>query len=162
MPYLEFFGPVIVLRPGWPCSGIWTTRPQDATAGNRYMASRQRLRRNNSIWKGSAGVAPAVFGLWPKTFRREKEYLLVKRLPSVDQSARRRLERPRRSRSPFSTESLRLRIRVNHGVGGSWHLLQRSICLDQPLLAFFFFRVLAFLHGAEGRLDIGFVHRTLG
>src|ERR1039458_8445240 len=46
------------------------------------------LSRNDSIWKGSAGVAPVAFGLWPKTFRREKEYLLVKRLPSADQPRR--------------------------------------------------------------------------
>jgi hypothetical protein len=44
---------------------------------------------------GSAGVSPAVFGLWLKKLKRAGKM----------KSARRRLPQPGRSRSPFPTES---------------------------------------------------------
>ena len=52
--------------------------------------------------EGSAGVSPAVFGVSPKTF--PLNAALVASAP--DQSAGRRLERPRRSRSPIAMIAL--------------------------------------------------------
>src|ERR1039458_5784417 len=50
---------------------------------------------------GSAGGSPAVFGLWPQTFCRDLGELFGLSFIREDQPARRRLERPGRSRSPF-------------------------------------------------------------
>jgi hypothetical protein len=57
------------------------------------------------------GVSPAVFGLWPETFCRESGEPLSRVFICESQSARRRLEQPGRSRSPFRNESLRKGIR---------------------------------------------------
>lgn len=51
---------------------------------------------------GSAGVAPAVFGVSPKTFSRAEQELVDCPSPRRVQLAGRQLERPRRSRSPFA------------------------------------------------------------
>jgi serpin B len=57
---------------------------------------------------GSAGVPPAVFGLRPKTSFAQNVKFLMRFFLRAGQSAGRRLERPRRSRSPVSGELLRL------------------------------------------------------
>jgi len=56
---------------------------------------------------GSAGVSRAVCGLWPKTSDRRDSTLFAVRSPGQDRSARRRPERPGRSRSPYPTDSSR-------------------------------------------------------
>ena len=68
------------------------------------------LSRNDAITSGSAGVSPAVFGLWPKTFCREHGDLFGVIKARQQQSAGRRLLRPGRLRSPFSTTWLGLLI----------------------------------------------------
>ncbi len=58
-----------------------------------------------SVFRGSAGVPPAVFGLRPKTSSAERgDFLLSRSLPAT-RSAGRRPVRPGRSRSPFLPES---------------------------------------------------------
>src|ERR1017187_10423951 len=63
--------------------------------------------RNDAVGLGSAGGSPAVFGLWPETFCREPGEPFGPAFIREHESARRRLERPGRSRSPFLIESFR-------------------------------------------------------
>src|SRR5262249_36521736 len=65
------------------------------------------LSRSASLGLGSAGVAPAVFGLWPETLLHTGREPLDSVAAPPKQSAGRRLMRPGRSRSPFSTETFR-------------------------------------------------------
>jgi hypothetical protein len=64
---------------------------------------RQPAEAKRSAFPGSAGVSPAVCGLWPQTFCRSQKELFGSSFIREDQPARRRLERPGRSRSPFRT-----------------------------------------------------------
>src|SRR5439155_21938806 len=102
-------------------------------------ASRKAKQPLASIWKvqdatiqlhlESAGVAPAVFGLWPKTFRHETRKLFGEAFDLEDQSAGRRLERPGRSRSPF------WRNRCDQGARCSYNtdLTQIFSCFTPPM-----------------------------
>jgi uncharacterized sulfatase len=69
-----------------------------------------RLGENTFVGEGSAGVSPAVFGVPPKTFLGPDRELFGSARPCEKQSARRRLPRPRRSRSQFFSASVRLSV----------------------------------------------------
>jgi hypothetical protein len=71
-----------------------------------------------------------VFGLWPETLCREPGEPFRSSFIHEDQSARRRLERPGRSRSPFFIESFRLgkENASSTGHGRSGTPVPRNLC----------------------------------
>jgi uncharacterized membrane protein len=79
-------------------------------AMERWARGNWRFSRRQSVVLGSAGVPPAVFGLWPKTPPAKHFNHLTSRVLPTSQSARRRPERPGRSRSPLPLELLWLKV----------------------------------------------------
>jgi len=99
-------GRVAVLSGEFCGSNRWLARLQLCRFASIHLGP---LPLNDAVALGSAGVAPAVFGLWPKTFHRKKRQVFAAVETRRKQSAGCRLLRPGRSRSPFPTESFRFR-----------------------------------------------------